>query len=260
MRQSLVAGNWKLNGTRSSVVELANSVVSGVAALSTNLAAEVLICPSFVHLSDVQGVLAGSGSPGSALMLGAQDCCAENEGAFTGEVSAAMLGEFGCQYVIVGHSERRQLFSETNESVAAKFLAVQKHGLTPILCVGETLEEREAGDMQSVIAGQLDAVLLAPGSGGASVLSNAVIAYEPVWAIGTGKSATAAEAQDVHDWLRKRIAADDAAVAGDLRILYGGSVKPGNAAELFAQADIDGGLIGGAALSAQDFVAICEAA
>lgn len=279
MRQSLVAGNWKLNGTRSSVVELAKSVSRGVASLST----EVLICPTFVHLSDVHKVVgsavvsasvAGTGVDSSgvagdnAVRLGAQNCSVAEDGAFTGEVSAAMLAEFGCRYVIVGHSERRQLFGENNELVAAKFQAVQSQGLTPILCVGETLSEREADRTNDVIAEQLEAVLncdvidgAGEGSpGGVGVLANAVIAYEPVWAIGTGKSATAQQAQDVHQWLRQRIASADQQVADGVRILYGGSVKSGNAAELFAQNDIDGGLIGGAALSADDFIAICAAA
>lgn len=247
-RQPLIAGNWKLNGSRQSVVDLAAAVSAGCG----TLAAEVLVCPTSIHMNDVLGVVGNS-----AVHLGAQNCSDATSGAFTGEVSANMLAEFGCEYVILGHSERRAIFHETSELVAAKCIAVQEAGLTPILCVGETLEQREAGNVESVIAGQLDAVLQAAGI---EAFDNMVVAYEPVWAIGTGKTATPEQAQEVHALIRARIAGRSSATAAALRILYGGSVKPDNAATLFSQTDIDGGLIGGAALDAESFLAICEAA
>lgn len=248
LRQPLIAGNWKLNGTRTSVVELATAVSRGAASLPV----EVLVCPVSVHLSDVLSIVGDS-----AVHLGAQNCSEHESGAFTGELSADMLSEYGCEYVILGHSERRALYHESSEQVAAKCLAVQKAGMTPILCVGETLEEREAGRVEAVIAGQLDAVIAA---GGIAAFARMVVAYEPVWAIGTGKTATPDEAQAVHAMVRQKIASLDAATAQDLRILYGGSVKADNAQSLFGQDDIDGGLIGGAALKADSFLAICEAA
>lgn len=247
-RQPLIAGNWKLNGSRQSVVDLATAVVAGCGQLSS----EVLVCPTYVHITDVQGVVSNS-----ALHLGAQNCAEADSGAFTGEVSATMLAEYGCEYVILGHSERRAMFHESSELVAAKCKAVQAAGLTPILCVGETLEEREAGQVEAVIAEQLDAVL---NDAGVAAFGNMVVAYEPVWAIGTGKTASPEQAQDVHAMIRARIASHDASIAQALRILYGGSVKPDNATTLFSQTDIDGGLIGGAALDAESFLAICEAA
>ncbi|MDB4223102.1 triose-phosphate isomerase [Granulosicoccus sp.] len=247
-RQPLIAGNWKLNGSRQSVVELAAAVSAG----SGSLSVEVLVCPTSVHLSDVLGVVGNS-----AVNLGAQNCSDAESGAFTGEVSASMLAEFGCEYVILGHSERRAIFGETSNLVAAKCISVQKAGLTPILCVGETLEQREAGKVEVVIAEQLDAVLEAAGI---EAFDNMVVAYEPVWAIGTGKTATPEQAQEVHALIRARIASKSGSAADALRILYGGSVKPDNAATLFSQTDIDGGLIGGAALDAESFLAICEAA
>ena len=247
-RRPLIAGNWKLNGSRQSVVDLATAVSAGCGALS----AEVLVCPTSVHIADVLGVVGNS-----AVHLGAQNCSDAQSGAFTGEISASMLAEFGCEYVILGHSERRAIFQETSELVAAKCMAVQQAGLTPILCVGETLEQREAGNVESVIAEQLDAVLEAAGI---EAFNNMVVAYEPVWAIGTGKTASPEQAQEVHALIRARIAARSSSTAEALRILYGGSVKPDNAATLFSQTDIDGGLIGGAALDAESFLAICEAA
>lgn len=247
-RRPLIAGNWKLNGTRESVVELATAVATGCA----HLESDIVVCPASIHISDVLGVLGDS-----ALQLGAQNCSEATSGAFTGEVSASMLAEYGCQYVILGHSERRAMFHETSQLVAAKCMAAQKAGITPVLCVGETLAHREAGNVESVIAEQLDAVLEAAGI---EAFDNLVVAYEPVWAIGTGKSATPGQAQEVHALIRSRIASASRATAGRLRILYGGSVKPDNAATLFSQADIDGGLIGGAALDAGSFLAICEAA
>ncbi len=245
-RRKFVAGNWKLHGTRASTVSLAQGVAAGVPA-----DVDVLICPGYTHLAEVSEAIKGS-----ALLLGAQNCSAEAQGAFTGEVAADMLQEFACSHVIVGHSERRQLFGETSAIVAAKALAVQKAGLTPILCVGETLEQREAQQVDSVISEQLDALIDA---GGINAFENAVIAYEPVWAIGTGKTASPEQAQDVHAMIRAKIGRLDSACSDKLRILYGGSVKPDNAATLFSQTDIDGGLIGGASLDADAFLAICRA-
>ena len=210
------------------------------------------VCVPFPYLGQVSAALAGS-----AIAWGAQNLSEHDSGAYTGEISGAMLKEFGCRFVIVGHSERRTLYGEDDRRVAAKFVAARRAGLTPILCVGETLEQRERGETQSVVGRQLDAVI---GAAGAAVLGDAVLAYEPVWAIGTGRNATPQQAQDVHAFARARLAAHDRALAGNLTILYGGSVKAANAAELFAMPDIDGGLIGGASLVAEDFIAICAAA
>jgi triosephosphate isomerase len=213
---------------------------------------KLLICPPFPYLASVAEQLAGS-----AVALGAQTASEHASGAFTGEVAAAMLAEIGCEYVIVGHSERRALFGESSADVAAKFVAVQAAGLKPILCVGESLEQREAEQTESVIDEQLGAVL---DLAGVASLTNAVIAYEPVWAIGTGKTASPEQAQDVHRHIRARLAANDEAVAEGVQILYGGSVKGANAAGLFGMPDIDGGLIGGASLKSDDFLAIANAA
>jgi triosephosphate isomerase len=213
---------------------------------------ECAVCVPFPYLGETSSKIGGS-----ALALGAQTLSEYSSGAYTGEVSAAMLAEFGCGFVLVGHSERRALFGETDKQVARKFMAAQKEGLTPILCVGETLGEREASRTGQVVERQLDAVLE---SAGAASFSKAVVAYEPVWAIGTGRTASAEQAQEVHALIRARMAARDQGVAEGLRILYGGSVKPGNAAGIFAMDDVDGGLIGGASLVADDFLAICKAA
>jgi triosephosphate isomerase len=194
---------------------------------------------------------------GSGVALGAQSVCAEAQGAFTGEVSAAMLKDVGCRYVLVGHSERRQLYGESDELVARKFVAAQSQGLVPVLCVGETLEEREAGQTLAVISRQMDAVLTVSG---VAALGQAVVAYEPVWAIGTGRTATPEQAQEVHATIRSKIAGVDATIGGLVRILYGGSVKASNARELFAMPDIDGGLVGGASLKADEFARICAGA
>ncbi len=245
-RRRMVAGNWKLNGNREASVALANSVAKG-----HNGEVDVLICPGFAHLADVSSAIKGSG-----LLLGAQNCSAFESGAYTGEVAPGMLVEFACTHVIVGHSERRQLFAESSELVASKAIAVQKAGLCPILCVGETLEERESDQVEAIIGAQLDALL---DVGGIEAFHNAVVAYEPVWAIGTGKTASPEQAQDVHAMIRAKIGKLDSACSDKLRILYGGSVKPDNAATLFSQTDIDGGLIGGASLKADDFLAICHA-
>ena len=252
-RQPLVAGNWKLNGDRAGAGALAGAVADGARGLD---GVAVVVCPPYVHLADVERALEGSG-----VALGAQDASAEDSGAHTGDVSAPMLAEFGCAFAILGHSERRATRGDTDERVAAKAVAVRRAGLVPILCVGETLEERDAGRVDEVVHAQLDAALDALagaglGLGGADL----VIAYEPVWAIGTGRTASPGQAQAVHASIRERVAGRDAAAAASLRILYGGSMKPGNAAELLAEPDIDGGLIGGAALVAEDFLGICRAA
>ncbi|HEV2212245.1 MAG TPA: triose-phosphate isomerase [Gammaproteobacteria bacterium] len=249
MRQPLVAGNWKMNGNREGALRLANAVAQGTEAGS---AAEVLLCPPFVYLADLARALKDSG-----VSLGAQDLCAEDNGAYTGEVSGPMLKDFDCRYVIVGHSERRALYAEGDALVARKFMAAQKAGLTPILCVGETLAEREAGETSAVVSRQLEAVL---GAAGIAAFGGAVVAYEPVWAIGTGRTAKSDQAQEVHALIRSMLAAQDAKIAGDVRLLYGGSVKAANAAELFRMPDIDGGLVGGASLDAGEFLAICAAA
>ena len=209
------------------------------------------VCVPFPYLSQAQQKLSGSN-----VRWGAQNVHQLDKGAFTGEVSATMLRDFGCTYAIVGHSERRAYYGEDSRLVAEKFLAAQQAGITPILCVGETLEQRESGITESVVAGQLDALIQL---GGVQALQNGVVAYEPVWAIGTGKTATSGQAQAIHAFIRQRIASLDGQVAAKLCILYGGSVKANNAAELFAMPDIDGGLIGGASLVAEDFLAICRA-
>lgn len=212
---------------------------------------DCVVCVPFPYLAQAQQKLAGS-----AIRWGAQDVHQLDKGAYTGEVSAAMLRDFGCSHVIVGHSERRAYYGEDSHLVAEKFLAAQQSGLIPILCVGETLAQRESGVTEAVVAEQLDALT---GLGGVQALRNAVVAYEPVWAIGTGKTASAAQAQAVHAFIRNRVASQDGQIASGLCILYGGSVKAGNAAELFAMPDIDGGLIGGASLVAEEFLAICRA-
>ncbi len=248
-RRPLVAGNWKMNGDRAGVDRLVREILAG---LPENGSVEAMVCPSFVHVPQVAGLVQGT-----ALGLGAQDLSEYDSGAYTGEVSGAMLAEFGCRAVIVGHSERRHLFGESDERVADKFAAALRHGLQPVLCLGETLEERQAGSTEAVIGRQLDAVI---GRNGVASLAEAVIAYEPVWAIGTGRTATPEQAQEVHAFIRERIAREEPGLAGEVRILYGGSVKPDNAARLFGMADIDGGLIGGASLDAGAFLAIIGSA
>ena len=213
---------------------------------------DIAVCVPYPYLFQVQSILSGS-----KVTWGAQSVSEHANGALTGEVSASMLADFGCRYVLVGHSERRNLFGESDGDVAAKFEAAQKSGLLPVLCVGETLAERDVGSTAMVVARQLDAVLSRVG---VAALKSAVLAYEPVWAIGTGLTASPLQAQEVHVAIRAQVALLDSEIAGGLRILYGGSVKPQNALELFAQHDIDGGLIGGAALVADDFLAICRAA
>ena len=249
MRRPLVAGNWKMHGSRADNARLIEGIVARLPAQS----AECVVCPPAVYLPEVGGLLAAASD---RVWLGAQDVSAEAHGAFTGEVSAAMLRDVGCRYVIVGHSERRTLWQEDDHRVARKFLAAKSHGLVPILCVGELVDERQAGRTFEVIARQLDAVLELCGPHAAE---GAVIAYEPVWAIGTGLTATPDQAQEVHAFIRGRIARGSAKMGGEVRILYGGSVKPGNAAELFAMPDVDGGLIGGASLKAEEFLTILAA-
>ncbi|PWK89784.1 triose-phosphate isomerase [Fulvimonas soli] len=248
MRRKLVAGNWKMHGSRS----MASALVGEIAA-ALPAAADVLVFPPFPYIAELAAAHGGNG-----IGFGAQDVSAhEGQGAYTGEVSAAMLADVGAQWVLVGHSERRQYHAESDALVAEKFAAARAGGLTPVLCVGETLEEREAGQTEAVIARQLGAVLA---RNGIASFDTAVIAYEPVWAIGTGRTATPAQAQEAHAFIRSQLAKEDAMIAGLTRLLYGGSVKPANAAELFAQPDVDGGLIGGASLAAADFLAICASA
>jgi triosephosphate isomerase len=248
MRRILVAGNWKMNGSSQSIQSLMEGVKQGLSSVKN---AEVAVCPPFVYLQQVSALVAGT-----PIALGAQNVSDQDPGAFTGEVAIDMLRDFNCTYVIVGHSERRAIYKESDELVAKKFAKVQAAGLTPILCVGELLEEREAGQTEAVVKRQLEAVINLQG---VASLEKAVIAYEPVWAIGTGKTATPAQAQEVHAFIRTLIAQRDAGIAEKVRIQYGGSVKGSNAAELFAMPDIDGGLIGGASLKADDFLAICKA-
>jgi triosephosphate isomerase len=252
MRARLVAGNWKMHGSRQANADLLDALLAGLGKQGVPQSCECAVCVPFPYLEQVAARLAGS-----PLAWGAQNVSEHAAGAFTGEVSVAMLAEFGCRYAIVGHSERRQLFGETDAQVANKFSAAQAGGLVPILCVGETLEAREAGRTEAVVAAQLDAVLA---TASAAAFVRAVVAYEPVWAIGTGKTASAEQAQAVHAFLRGRLAKQDAAVAQGVRILYGGSVKAANAAALFAMPDVDGGLIGGASLVADEFLAIAAAA
>jgi len=248
-KRQLVAANWKLNGSRDSNNRLLDGLLPELGRLD---GADFLICPPFVYLGEIAGRLAGS-----PVLLGAQNVAAEDNGAYTGEVSAAMLRDVGCSHVLVGHSERRTLYGESSESVAEKYAAALAAGLAPILCVGETLAQREADDTMAVIEAQLAPVLARSGVEG---LARGLIAYEPVWAIGTGRTATPDQAQEVHARIRAILAASNARMAGELRILYGGSVKGANASSLFAMEDIDGGLIGGASLHAGEFLEICRAA
>ncbi|MFT3850990.1 MAG: triose-phosphate isomerase [Propionivibrio sp.] len=248
MRQKLVAGNWKMNGGLKSNQQLLQDVVAGAAGLN---GVTVAVCVPFPYLAQAQSVLTGT-----EVAWSAQNLSEQAQGAFTGEVSASMLQDFACRYVLVGHSERRSIYGESDALVAEKFAAALAAGLRPVLCVGETLAQREAGQTVDVVSAQIDAVLKRVG---VAAFANAVVAYEPVWAIGTGRTATSEQAQEVHAAIRAQIAQADAGVAGGLQILYGGSMKPSNAAELLGMPDIDGGLIGGASLVAADFLAICRA-
>ena len=249
MREKLVAGNWKMHGNLKENEALLSAMVTGISLLGNE--ASYAVCVPFPYLAFVQAKLQGT-----KIKWGAQNVSQHEKGAFTGEVSATMLNDFNCTYAIVGHSERRMFYGESSQIVAEKYAAALKAGLTPILCVGETLEQRDSGTTEQVIGEQLSAVIA---SAGVDSLVKAVIAYEPVWAIGTGKTATPQQAQDIHRFIRQGIAEQNAEVAANLTILYGGSVKANNAAELFAMSDIDGGLIGGASLIADDFIAICKA-
>lgn len=249
MRRPIVAANWKLNGNHSMVSSLIPAVNKHAASAGS---VDVVICPPFPYL-DASRVLIDQENA----YLGAQNVAKESQGAYTGEVSAEMLAEIGCQYAITGHSERRQYYGESDSIVAEKFIRIQEAALIPIVCVGESLQQREQGKMEETIVRQVQAII---SKAGIDNMSNAVIAYEPIWAIGTGETATPDQAQEVHALIRTEVAQQSETVASALRILYGGSVKADNAAELFAQTDIDGGLIGGASLDANQFNAIVSAA
>ncbi|QKI88868.1 triose-phosphate isomerase [Thiomicrorhabdus xiamenensis] len=250
MRKPFVAGNWKMHGSKASI----ESLVDGLNAQAGQIEnVDMAVCPPAIYIDFVQSSLTGG-----KIAVGAQNIAEEPvQGAFTGETSVEMIKDLGCAYVILGHSERRAIYGETDAQVASKVKVALDAGVTPILCVGETLEERESGVMEKVIATQIDAVVDVVGI---EAFEKIVIAYEPVWAIGTGKTASPEQAQEVHAFIRGKLAGLNAVVADKVIIQYGGSVKPDNAAELFAQADIDGGLIGGASLNADDFMAICKAA
>jgi triosephosphate isomerase len=248
MRRILVAGNWKMHGSASMVQELLEGLLAGTANASN---AEMAVFPPFPYLAQAQSLL-----DGSSISWGAQNLNPVSQGAHTGEVSASMLLDFGCRYVLAGHSERRAIYGESDEDVADRFEAALEAGLEPVLCVGETLEERENGVTRAVVERQLDAVL---NRSGIAAFNRSIIAYEPVWAIGTGMTATPDQAQAVHAFIRNKMALQDDTIAGQLRILYGGSVNGSNAADLFAREDIDGGLVGGASLKVADFLAIRNA-
>ena len=248
MRRPFVAGNWKMNGSR----EQARALVAGVCAGADSLPdVDVGLCPPFVHLGDARAAIGGA-----PVLLGGQNCAGVEQGAFTGEVSAGMLADVGCAFVLVGHSERRTLYGESDAEVARKAELALAAGLSPVVCVGETLAEREAERTEATVGRQLDAVMDRLDDDG---LARVVVAYEPVWAIGTGRIATPAQANAVHAFLRERVAARAPNVAAGLRILYGGSVKAENAGLMFAEPDVDGGLVGGASLDAGQFVDICRA-
>ena len=249
MRQTLVAGNWKLNGSKEVTKQLIEGILGGIGNVKNT---EVAVCPPYIYIPQVAELLQGT-----QLAWGGQNMCPWESGAYTGEISVQMLQDFGCKYVIIGHSERRALYAESDQEIAEKFVAAVDAGLIPILCVGELLEQREADETENVIAQQIKAVL---DMAGIEKFAHSVIAYEPVWAIGTGKTASPQQAQDVHKFIRDMLQKENAEVAQKLQILYGGSVKPDNAKELFAKEDIDGGLIGGASLTADSFLGICTAA
>lgn len=258
MRTPIVAGNWKMNGSRQAADKLVSGIRSGLSeALIAATGAgeqqtEVLLCPPAIYIPQVLAA-----TEGTAVAVGAQNCAAQEQGAYTGEISPAFLRDFGVRHVILGHSERRQLFNESDQLVAEKFALAQKLELVPVLCIGETRAERESGETLEVVFRQLQAVI---DKVGVAAFSSAVVAYEPVWAIGTGLTATPEQAQEVHQSIRKMFLEQDESVGNGLRLLYGGSVKAANAEELFRCPDIDGGLIGGASLDPVEFVAICQAA
>ncbi len=247
MRQKLVIGNWKMNGLSATNHSLVTAIIAGMAEVKSQIG----ICPPFVYLQQANDLIKGTN-----IKLGAQNASANAQGAFTGEIAVDMLKDLGCYYVILGHSERRSLYQENDEWIAQKVATTLKGNLIPVLCVGELLEERETNQTETVVARQLQAVINLVGI---QAFEKIVIAYEPVWAIGTGKTATPEQAQAVHAFIRKLLSEHDAKIAQTVQILYGGSVKGSNAAELFAQPDIDGGLIGGAALKAEEFLTICKA-
>lgn len=244
MRRSLVVGNWKMNGNRASAEALAQGIIAGLG----EDVGDIAVCVPYIYLGTVGDIVKGT-----RLALGSQNVADKASGAYTGEVSASMLKEVNCQYAIVGHSERRSYYGDTDASVAARFIEAQAQGIIPILCIGETLDEREQNKTFDVVDTQLDAVINAAGI---AAFKNAVIAYEPVWAIGTGKTASDEQAQEVHQHIRQHLAAKDQTIADNMQILYGGSAKPDNAKGLFAMPDIDGGLIGGASLDANSFLAV----
>lgn len=249
MRQKLIVANWKMHGNLASNKKLFEAYIEKLSPLDN---IDVAVCVPYPYLAQAQTMLQST-----KIAWGAQNLSKDAVGAFTGEVSAAMLKDFGASYVIIGHSERATAYCESDENLAIKFMQAQAHGLTPILCVGETLIEREAGVMQMVVAKQLDTII---NLYGAAVFANAVISYEPIWAIGTGLAASAEQAQSMHEFIRGRIASLDKAAAASLKILYGGSVNPKNAVQLLVMQDIDGGLIGKCSLNAQEFEGICRAA
>ena len=249
MRRTLIAGNWKMNGSLESIGALMDGIKEGLAEVTN---ADLAVCPPAVYLMKVRSLIGDAN-----IALGSQNVCDQESGAYTGELAPSMLKEAGCQYAIIGHSERRSLYGETDELIASRYAMAVASGLTPILCIGETLEQRESGVTETVVAEQLDAVI---NEQGVAALAKGVIAYEPVWAIGTGKTATPEQAQAVHNFIRGKLAALDTAVADKVQILYGGSMNAGNAAELLSQPDIDGGLIGGASLKPADFLAIGKSA
>ncbi|MFT4046986.1 MAG: triose-phosphate isomerase [Solimonas sp.] len=249
-RRKMVAGNWKMNGARDSNASLVRDIVFDAKHFP---GIDIVVCPPAIYVESIGAALSGS-----SVQLGGQNLSEqEKPGAFTGEIHGGMLKDVGCSYVLVGHSERRSLYGETDAIVARKFKTAQSCGLIPVLCLGETLDEREADQTEAVLARQLGAVV---GLTGATAFKTAVVAYEPVWAIGTGRTATAGQAQAAHAFIRGQLARADAKIASSTRILYGGSVKADNAAALFANVDVDGGLIGGASLKAAEFLAICAAA
>lgn len=249
MRRKLVVGNWKMNGSRAKNKSLLEDVAAGVRDLRN---ADYVVCVPYPYLCQAEFLLEGTN-----VAWGAQNLCATEDGALTGAVSSHMLVDYGCTYVIIGHSERRIQFHETDDTAATRFNAALKAGLTPVFCLGESKEERESDWTEYVVGRQLDSIIR---RFGADLLTKAVLAYEPLWAVGTGNPATPEQAQEVHAFIRERIARCNAEVAAKVRILYGGSVKPANAAQLFAMPDVDGGLIGGASLKAEEFIPICKAA
>lgn len=249
MRRPIVVGNWKMNGTRASVKTLIDALKSGI---TQPMPCDVGVCPPFVFIPEAAELLVNSG-----ILLGSQNIADKAEGAYTGEISPAMLKEYGCSMAIIGHSERRVAYGESDSLIAARYEQAIAGGITPLFCIGETLQQRENEETFAVLDTQMDAVI---SRCGAASLAKAIIAYEPVWAIGTGRTASPQQAQEVHAYIRQRIAKHDAALAAGVRILYGGSVKADNANELFGMPDIDGGLIGGASLDANSFIAICKAA